>query len=235
MAVPPMLSLLDPPPPEAGGPEALRIFLERLVEAAATRTGLVVGEAEPGRYLLVMPPIAQDALKEQIDAGLDVVLDRLGRRWPMPHVTDFGLRELYASTGDGWLARHGMEALVREGKVGVVTIFCHDWLYGLAAQVAGEHGLRVETPFDEYLRTGKLRVAGRTAFQIDVFANAKEMAANFHPIDHLIAKVLVLAELSRDEALAARVAGVVGRACARCGAFLAAGARTCASCGAPTP
>jgi len=232
---PPLLSLLEPPPPSPGQPDALRVFLEKLVEAAAKHGGLVVGEAEPGRYVLVMPPLGTDALKAQIDAGLDLVLGRLGKRWRDPRVTDFGLRELYARTRDKWLAPRGMESLVAEGKVGVVTIFCHDWVYALAAQVAHEHGLRVETSLEEYLKAGRIQVAGRTTFQIDVFANLQEMAANFLPIDHVIAKLLVIAELSRDESLSKRVASVTGSACRACGAFLAAEAKSCASCGAPVP
>ena len=117
---PPLLSLLEPPPESPGGPEGLRAFLERLVEAAAKHEGLVVGEAEPGRYLLVMPPLAQAAMQAEIDAGLDLVLGRLGARWPSPHVTDFGLRELYAKARDRWLDPRGMESLVQEGKIGVV-------------------------------------------------------------------------------------------------------------------
>jgi len=226
---PPLLSLLEPPPESPGGPEALRTFLERLVEAAAKHAGLVVGEAEPGRYLLVMPPLAQATMQAEIDAGLDLVLVRLGARWPSPHVTDFGLRELYAKARDRWLDRLGMEALVRDGKIGVVSVFCHDWLYALCSQVAEDHGMAVPTPFEEYLRTGRLRVTGTNAFQIDVFASVQEMAANFDPIDHLIAKVLVLAQIREDATLTARVSG---RACPACGAFVSPGAAKCASCGA---
>lgn len=227
MPAPPVLSRLDGS--ADAGPGALRTFLEDLVAAAAKHGGLVVGEAEPGRYMLVMPPLAQSALQAQIDAGLDVVLAHLGARWPDPHVTDFGLRELYALARERWLDRAGLAGLVQDGKVGVVTIFCHDWLYGVCRQVAEEHGMAVPTPFEEYLRTGRLRVAGTNAFQLDVFANVREMAANFDPIDHLIAKVLVLAEVRDDASLTARVAG---RSCASCGAFVAAKATTCASCGA---
>ena len=230
-APPPILSLLEG---ANGRPvadhQALRAFLERLVAAAAQQGGLVVGEAEPGRYVLVMTPLAPGAMQEQIDAGLDLVLGRLGTRWASPHVSDFGLRELYGKARDRWLDRRGMEALVVEGKIGVVTIFCHDWLYGLCRQVAQDRGMAVPTPFEEYLRTGRIRVTGTNAFALDVFANAREMAANFDPIDHLIAKVLVLAEIREDAALAARVAGT---ACAACGALVPAGASACASCGAP--
>ena len=230
MPSPPIVSLLEPgETPPSGGPEVLRTFLERLVEAAAKHGGLVVGEAEPGRYLLVMPPLAQAALQDQIDAGLDLVLRRLGQRWASPHVTDFGLKELYAQARDRWLERHGMEALVQDGKVGVVTVFCHDWLYGLCRQIAEDRGMAVPTSFEEYLRTGRLRVAGTNSFQLDVFANVREMAANFYPIDHLITKVLVLSELRENASLAARIAG---RACTSCGAFVAADASACASCGA---
>ncbi|TLZ48618.1 MAG: zinc ribbon domain-containing protein [Methanobacteriota archaeon] len=214
------------------GPDALRDFLEELVATSAKSGGLVVGEAEPGRYLLVMPPLAPKAMQAQIDAGLDVVLGRLGKRWPSPHVTDFGLKELYESARGRWLDRHGIEALVQDGKVGVVTIFCHDWLYAVCRQVATEHGLAVPTTFEEYLRTGRIRVTGTNAFAIDVFANAKEMAANFDSIDHLITKVLVVAELREDATLAARISG---RACPKCGAFVTDRATTCASCGASIP
>lgn len=229
MAEPLVLSLLEPGSPPAEG-AALRAFLERLVEAAAKRGGLVVGEAEPGRYLLVMPPLEAKALQAEIDAGLDVVLRRLGERWPAPHVTDLGLRELYPTAREPWLHRQGMEPLVQGGKVGVVTIFCHDWLYAVAAQVAAEHGLRVETPFEEYLRTGRVRYAGTNAFQLDVFANVREMAANFDPIDHLVAKLLVIAAVSKDEALAAKV---IGRPCPKCGARVAADAKACPACRSP--
>ena len=229
MAEPLVLSLLDAedPSPE---PTRLREFLERLVASAAERRGLVVGEAEPGRYVLVMPALPPEGMKAQIDAALDLVLVRLGRRWPSPHVTDFGLRELYERGRDRWLDGLGLEVLVAEGKVGVVTVFCHEWLYGIATQVAAEAGLRVDTNFEEYARTGKVRVAGRTSFQLDVFANATEMAGSFLSVDHLIAKLLVLGELSRDDRLAARVSG---KACPSCGALAAEAAKTCASCQAP--
>lgn len=226
---PAFLSRLESEEGTSGGPGALRDFLETLVARAVEAHGLVVGEAEPGRYLLVMPPLEVARMQSEIDAGLDLVLDRLGRRWSSPRVTDFGLKELYAQAREHWLAPRRMEDLVREGKIGVVTILCHDWLYGIAAQVAAENGLRVETKFEEYLRTGRLRVAARTSFEIDVFANMREMAADFYPVDHLIAKVLVLAEVGRDETLAARVSG---HACPTCGAFVSASATTCASCGA---
>ncbi len=225
----PVLSLLDAPD-ASPGPERLRDFLEKLVAAAAERKGLVVGEAEPGRYLLVMPPLSVEAMQAEIDAGLDLVLARLGERWVSPRVTDFGLKELYAAAKDRWLDRHGMEALVQEGKIGVVTIFCHDWLYSIVGQVAREHGMAVQTTFEEYLRTGRVRLAGRNAFQLDVFANVREMTANFNTIDHLITKVLVLAEIGKDERLAAQIEG---RVCPSCGAFVARDAETCASCGAP--
>lgn len=204
---PTVLSLLDRREEElaAHGPSYLRAFLERLVEAAAKREGLVVGEAEPGRYLLVMPPLPERTIREQIDAGLDVVLARLAERWAEPHVTDLGLRELYARAREPWLAERGMEALVRDGKLGVVTIFCHDWVYEVCAHVAGEKGLEVRTPFEEYLRTGKVRVAGRNAFEVDVFANLREMAADFDPIDHLVAKLFVLGDLGDDDTLASRL------------------------------
>src|SRR3989304_4897783 len=80
-------------------------------------------------------------------------------------------------------------------------------------------GLRVDTNFEEYARTGKVRVAGRTSFQLDVFANATEMAGSFLSVDHLIAKLLVLGELSRDDRLAARGSG---KACPSGGALAAA-------------
>ena len=212
MADPPVLSLLD-----SGG------------AAAAKRPGLVVGEAEPGRYLLVMTPKGAADLKAEIDAGLDVVLARLGARWPSPHISDFGLRELYQGARDRWLARQNLEEIVENGQLGVVTIFCHDWLYALAGEVAGEQGLRVETPFEAYLETGKLRLAGTNAFQVDVFSNVREMAAEFLPIDHLVAKLLVVAAVSRDEALAAQV---VGRPCPACGARVPLDAAACPACGA---
>ena len=227
---PPVLSLLQPgAAPTAGGPAVLRALLKRCTEVAATRKALVVGEAEPGRYLLVMPPLPEAALKREIDGGLDLVLARLGVRWPSPHVSDFGLRELYKGTKDRWLRRHNMETLVQAGQLGVVTIFCHDWLYAIAGEVAGEHGLRVETPFEEYLRTGKVRLRGTNAFALDVFANVREMAANFYPIDHLVAKLLVVAAASRDETLAAQIAG---RPCPSCGVRVAAGEAACPACGA---
>ena len=226
---PPVLSLLDAPD-ASPGPERLREFLETLVAAAVERKGLVVGHAEPGRYVLVMPPSTREAMEADINEGLDVVLARLEARWRGARVTDFGLRELYAGSTDRWLERRNMEALVEDGKIGVVTIVCHDWIYGLVAQVAREHGLAVETSFEEYLKAGRVSLAGRTKFSVDVFANIREMAAGFTTIDHLITKVLVLAEVGRDERLAARV---TGNACRRCGAFVVEGAETCASCGAP--
>jgi len=189
------------------GLEVLRDFLETLVESAATQKELVIGEAEPGRYVLVSPPLADAAMREQIDGAVAHVLDRLGQRWPAPHVTDFGLRETYANARNPWLARRGFEALVKEGKLGVVTIFCHEWVYEVCAQVAGENGLGLESPLEEYLRTGKLRLAGKNAFQLEVFTNLRDMAANFDTIDALATKVLVLVGLSEDEALAARLRG----------------------------
>ena len=123
---PPVLSLLGDE--RALDPAILRNFLERLVEASATHEGLVVGEGEPGRYLLVMPPLPEREVRAQIDAGLDLVLGRLAKNWPSPHVTDWGLKESYAKARDAWLGPHGLEELVRDGKVGVVTIFCHDWV-----------------------------------------------------------------------------------------------------------
>ncbi len=214
---------------EAGG-DAIRSFLETMVESAATRAELVVGEAEPGRYLLVSPPLAADVMKEQIDAGVALALDRLGRRWPDPHVSDFGLRELYPQAREPWLARGGFEDLVKDGKLGVVTVFCHEWVYEVCATVARSSGLEVRSPFPEYLRTGRIGVAGKTPFAIDVFANLREMAADFLPVDHLIAKVLVLGEIGGDAGLAARVVGV---ACRTCGAFVPPNAETCPSCRAP--
>ena len=187
------------------GPDALRDFLEELVAAVAKAGSLVLGEAEPGRYVLVMPAAAQPEMQAQIDGALDVVLGRLGERWPQPHVTDFGLKELYAK------ARN-------------------PWLYGICRQIAEDHGMAVPTTFEEYLRTGRVRVTGMNAFAIDVFANAREMAANFDPIDHLIAKLLVLAEIKEDATLMGRVSG---QACAVCGAFVSPKADVCASCGAP--
>jgi hypothetical protein len=231
MPEPPVLSLLGTPD-ASPGPERIRDFLETLVAAAVDRKGLVVGEAEPGRYVLVMPPLSADAMQREINAGLDVVLARLEARWPGARVTDFGLRELYPGSRDRWLSRHGMEPLVVEGKIGVVTIFCHDWLYGIVTQVAEEHGLAVRTRMEEYLKTGLVRLAGRTAFQLDIFANVREMAASFGTIDHLITKVLVLAAVGKDTGLAAKISG---GACPRCGALVVEGAPTCASCGAPAP
>lgn len=224
-----MISLLESTD-ASPGPGRIRDFLETLVAAAAQRRGLVVGEAEPGRYLLVMMPLAREAMEAEINAALDLVLKRLGTRWASPHVTDFGLKELYRDAKGRWLDRHGIEALVADGRIGVVTIFCHDWLYGIVAQVAREHGLAVQTPFEEYLRTGRVRLAGTNSFQLDVFANVREMAANFDTVDHLITKVLVLAEVGKDARLAARI---TGRACPVCGAFVAAEAKTCAACNAP--
>lgn len=204
---PTVLSLLDRREEElaAHGPSYLRAFLESLVEAAAEAQGLVVGEAEPGRYLLVMPPLPERAIREQIDAGLDVVLARLAERWPEPHVTDLGLRELYARAREPWLAERGMEDLVRDGKIGVVTIFCHDWVYEVCAHVATEKGLDVRTSYEEYLRTGRLRVAGTNAFEVDVFANLRAMAADFDPIDRLVAKLYLLGDLGDDDTLASRL------------------------------
>src|SRR3972149_7273158 len=106
-------------------------------------------------------------MKAQIDAALALVRDRLGRRWPSPRVTGFGRRELYETGRDRWLDGLGLEVLVAEGKVGVVTVFCHEWLYGIATQVAAEAGLRVDTNFEEDARAGKGRVAGGGAFQLD--------------------------------------------------------------------
>lgn len=204
---PPILSLLEERDEEsaANGTARMRDFLERLVESAAKATGLVVGEAEPGRYLLVMPPLPQDELQRQIDAGLDLVLARLGARWQSPHVTDLGLRDLYAQAREPWLAARGIEELVRDGKIGVVTIFCHDWVYEICTNVATENGLDVRTPLAEYLKTGRIRLAGTNAFEVDVFTNLREMAANFDPIEHLVAKLLVLGDLGEDEALASRL------------------------------
>ena len=196
--------------PEGGGdasPEALRDFLETLVESAATQKELVIGEAEPGRYVLVSPPLDTAALREQIDGAVAHVLERLGQRWPAPHVTDFGLREMYANARDPWLARRGFEALVREGKLGVVTIFCHEWVYEVCVRVAAENGMGLRSPMEEYLRTGKIRLAGKNAFQLNVFTNLQDMAANFDPIDALAARVLVLAGIRDDETLAARLRG----------------------------
>ncbi len=205
MTAPRILSRHDPG--GDAGLEVLRDFLETLVESAATQKELVIGEAEPGRYVLVSPPLADAAMREQIDGAVAHVLDRLGQRWPAPHVTDFGLRETYANARNPWLARRGFEALVKEGKLGVVTIFCHEWVYEVCAQVAGENGLGLESPLEEYLRTGKLRLAGKNAFQLEVFTNLRDMAANFDTIDALATKVLVLVGLSEDEALAARLRG----------------------------
>ncbi len=230
MADPPVLSLLGTgAEADAPGRSALRALLERCAEVAAKRPGLVVGEAEPGRYLLVMVPKEEAALKAEIDAGVDLVLARLGVRWPSPHISHFGLREEYKGARDRWLRRHNMETLVQNGQLGVVTIFCHDWIYSIAGEVAGEHGLRVETPFASYLETGKVRLAGTNAFQVDVFSNVREMAAEFLPIDHLVAKLLVVAAVSKDEALAAKV---VGRPCPTCGARVSADAAACPACGA---
>jgi len=187
------------------GPETLREFLEKLVARSATARALVIGEAEEGRYLLVSPPLANDALKEQIDGGVALVLERLGRRWPQPHVTDFGLREMYESAREPWMVRRGFEDLVREGKVGVVTIFCHEWVYEVCAQVAAENGVGLQSPLEEYVRTGKIRLAGKNAFQLNVFTNLRDMAANFDPIDTLAVRVIVLAGLRDDETLAARL------------------------------
>ena len=102
----------------------------------------------------------------------------------------------------------------------------------MCEQVAHERGLAVQSPFEEYLRTGKFRVAGTNAFQIDVFANLQELVANFDPIDHLVAKLLLLADLSVDETLAAKV---VGRTCPRCGAKANPAATSCAACGTSLP
>src|SRR3989442_9930777 len=118
----------------------------------------------------------------------------------------------------------------RGGKAGVVTTRCHDWLYGVCRQIAEDHGMAVPTTFEEYLRTGRVRVTGANAFAIDVFANAREMATNFDSIDHLIAKILVLAEIKEDATLLGRVSG---QACEVCGAFVSPKAEGCASCGAP--
>ena len=230
VADPPVLSLLESGGEAAApGRWALRALLERCAEVAAKRPGLVVGEAEPGRYLLVMIPKDEAGLKAEIDAGVDLVLARLGIRWPSPHISHFGLREEYKGARERWLRRNNMETLVQNGQLGVVTIFCHDWIYSIAGEVAGEHGLRVDTPFQAYLETGKLRLAGTNAFQVDVLANVREMAAEFLPIDHLVAKLLVVAAVSKDETLAAKVAG---RPCAACGARVAAGAAGCPACGA---
>lgn len=192
---------------EEPGPEALRDFLETLVSVSAKRAEMVIGEAEDGRYLLVSPPLEDDQLKEQIDASVAHVLTKLGEHWPNPHVTDFGLREMYVHARDPWLARRGFEPLVKQGKVGVVTVFCHEWVYEVCQRIASENGLAVDTPLEDYLQTGKLRVAGTNSFQIDVFANLRDMAANFDPIEALVTKVLVLAAVSSDPTLAARLRG----------------------------
>ena len=189
----------------APGPDAVRDFLEKLVSESATRGELVIGEADPGRYVLVSPPLALPALKAQIDAAIAVVLERLGRRWPGSHVTDFGLRELYPEARRQWLAGLGFEALVKDGKVGVVTIFCHEWVHELCASVAVENGLAAPTSFLEYLATGKIRVTGTNAFQFDVFANLRDVAANFDLIDALAAKLMIIAVLSDDATLRARL------------------------------
>jgi len=189
------------------GPETLRELLEKLLARSATDAALVIGEAEDGRYVLVSPPLANDALKEQIDGGVALVLERLGGRWPQPHVTDFGLREMYANAREPWMARRGFEDLVKDGKVGVVTIFCHEWVYEVCARVASEAGAELRSPFEEYLRTGKLRLAGRNAFQLDVFRNLRDMAANFDAIEDLATRVIVLVGLRDDETLAARLRG----------------------------
>ena len=117
---------------------------------------------------------------------------------------------------------------MQDGKVGVVTVFCHDWLYGLCREVAEDRAMSVPTPFEDYLRTGRIRVAGTNSFQLDVFANVREMAANFYPIDHLIAKVLLIAELREDATLVSQIAG---HACASCGAFVPPQAVSCPACG----
>lgn len=205
MPAPPIVSRVDAE--GEPGPEALREFLETLVSESAARAQLVVGEAEPGRYLLVSPPLAPATMKEQIDHAVALVLENLGKRWPNPHVTDFGLREMYAHAREPWLARRGFEGLVKEGKLGVVTIFCHEWVYDVCRRVADENGLAVQTSLEEYVRHGKVRVAGTNAFQLDVFGNLREMAANFDPIDVLATKVLVLAAVSGDATLAARLRG----------------------------
>ena len=194
--------------PEVGGdanPEALREFLEALVKSVATQAELVIGEAEPGRYVLVSPPLDAAAMREQIDGAVAHVLERLAQRWPAPHVSDFGLRELYATARDPWLARRGFETLVKDGKIGVVTIFCHEWVYEVCAQVAAENGVGLQSPLEEYIRTGKIRLAGKNAFQLNVFTNLRDMAANFDPIDTLAVRVIVLAGLRDDETLAARL------------------------------
>jgi len=194
--------------PEVGGdanPEVLREFLETLVKSGATQAELVIGEAEPGRYVLVSPPLDAAAMREQIDGAVAHVLERLAQRWRAPHVSDFGLRELYATARDPWLARRGFETLVKDGKIGVVTIFCHEWVYEVCAQVAAENGVGLQSPLEEYVRTGKIRLAGKNAFQLNVFTNLRDMAANFDPIDTLAVRVIVLAGLRDDETLAARL------------------------------
>jgi hypothetical protein len=204
VSVPPVLSrsaLVEP------GPEALRDFLEALVSESATRADLVIGEADPGRYVLVSPPMEPAALKGRIDAAIEVVVERFGRRWPAPHVTDLGLRELYADAREPWIAPRGFEALVKDGKLGVVTIFCHEWVYELCAQIAGENGFALRSSLDDYLATGKLRVAGTNTFRLDVFSNLRDLAANFDPIDVLAARILVLAGLKDDPQLAGRTQG----------------------------
>ena len=212
------------------GPEVLRDFLEKMVEASATRGELIVGEAEPGRYLLVSPPLDAATMKGQIDAGVALVIDRLAQRWPDPHVTDFGLKEMYAKAKQPWLAERGFEELVKDGKLGVVTIFCHEWVYDVCARVARDQGLDVRTNFGEYLKTGRVAVAAMNAFAIDVFTNLREMAADFYPVDHLVAKVLVLGAVGGDTTLAAHIVGI---ACRRCGAFIPPKGTACPSCGAP--
>lgn len=189
------------------GPESLRGFLERLVTESAKRAQTLIGDAEPGRQILVSPPMRDAEMRGQIDAAVALVVEKFGERWPSPHVTDFGLREMYAHAREPWLARRGLEALVMEGKMGVVTIFCHEWVHEVCRRVALENGLSVETSIGDYIRTGKIRVASTNAFRIDVFANLQAMAANFDPIDTLATKVLVLAAVSGDETLAARLRG----------------------------
>lgn len=187
------------------GPDVLREFLEKLVSESATRAQTLIGEAEPGRRILVSPPMEEAAIKAQIDGAIAIIIEKFAEQWPAPHVTDFGLREMYEHARDPWLARRGLEVLVKEGKLGVVTIFCHEWVYEVCRQIAAENGLKVQTSLADYLRTGKIRVAGMNAFQIDVFANLRDMAANFDPIDALVTKVLVLAAVSGDDTLATRL------------------------------
>jgi hypothetical protein len=203
VSAPLVLSLLGGD--ENPGPDALRDFLERLVSESATRAQIVIGEAEPGRHILVSPPLEPATMKEQIDETVALALAKLGERFPDPHVTDFGLRELYAQAREPWLARRGFETLVKQGKLGVVTIFCHEWVYDVCRRVADENSLAVQTSLEDYIRDGKFRVAGTNKFQLDVFANLREMAANFDPIEVLVTKVLVLSAVSGDKTLAARL------------------------------